>query len=345
MEQVKLSEKERIELIALHRKNMRAKEADKIKAILLLDDNYSHQEVAKILLIDENTITNWKKDFLRSKNIKEWLIDNYVGYQGKLNNEQLKQVEDFVEKSIIQASEQVKQFIKQEYNVDYTVQGTVNLLHNIDYVYKYTRNIPSKYNPEKQEQFKAFYELLENSIPDNQVILFTDASHPQHNTEPTRVWVKKGEEKIIKSNTGRNRVNINGMYNPLNQDFIYTTPDTVNAEKMIELFKDVEKHYEDKEVIHIIADNARYIKNKDIYKYLDNSRINLIFLPPYSPNLSLIERIWKFLRKKIIRTIYYESFNVFKKSILDFLDNINQCKDELKKFVGSKLHLLPAYSV
>lgn len=345
MEQVKLSEKERIELIALHKKNMRAKEADKIKAILLLDKGYSHQETSEILLIDENTITNWKKDFLRSKNSNEWLKDNYFGYQGKLNKEQLKQVEDFLENSIIQASEQVKRFIKQEYNVDYTVQGTVNLLHNIDYVYKYTRNIPSKYNPEKQEQFKAFYELLENSIPHNQVILFTDASHPQHNTEPTRVWVKKGEEKIIKSNTGRNRVNINGMYNPLNQDFIYTTPDTVNAEKMIELFKDVENHYQDKEVIHVIADNARYIKNKDIDKYLDNSRINLIFLPPYSPNLSLIERIWKFLRKKIIRTIYYESFNVFKKSILDFLDNINQCKDELKKFVGSKLHLLPAYSV
>lgn len=345
MEQVKLAKKERIELIALHKKNMRAKEADKIKAILLLDDNYSQQEIAKILLIDENTITNWKKDFLSSKNISEWLKDNYFGYQGKLNKEQLKQVEDFVENSIIQASEQVKQFIKQKFDVDYTVQGTVNLLHNIDYVYKYTRNIPSKYNPEKQEHFKAFYELLENSIPDNQVILFTDASHPQHNTEPTRVWIKKGEEKVIKSNTGRSRININGMYNPLTQDFIYTTPDTVNAEKMIELFQKAEKHYADKEVIHVIADNARYIKNKDIDKYLDDSKINLIFLPPYSPNLSLIERIWKFLRKKIIRTIYYESFNLFKKSILDFFDNINQHKDELKQFVGSKLYLLPTYSV
>lgn len=344
MEHLKLAEKERIELIALHKKNMRAKEADKIKAILLLDDNYSQQEIAKILLIDENTITNWKKDFLSSKNINEWLKDNYFGYQGKLNKEQLKQVEDFVENSIIQASEQVKQFIKREFKVDYTVQGTVNMLHNIDYVYKYTRNIPSKYNSEKQEDFKDFYELLEKDLPKNQVILFTDASHPQHNTEPTKVWVKKGTEKIIKSNTGRNRVNINGMYNPLTQDFIYTTPDTVNAEKMIELFKKTENYYQDKKIIHVIADNARYIKNKDVDKYLDNSKINLIFLPPYSPNLSLIERIWKFLRKKIIRTIYYESFKLFKERILDFFDNINQYKEDLKKFVGSKLHLLPVYS-
>lgn len=210
MEQVKLSKKERIELITLHKKNKRAKEADKIKAMLLLDDNYSHQEVAKILLIDENTITNWKKDFLKTNNINDWLTNNYTGYQGKLNKEQLMQVEDFIENSIIQASEQVKQFIKQEFDVDYTVQGAVNLLHNIDYVYKYTRNIPSKYNSEKQEDFKDFYELLEKDLPKNQVILFTDASHPQHNTEPTKVWVKKGTEKIIKSNTGRNRVNIKG---------------------------------------------------------------------------------------------------------------------------------------
>ena len=181
-------------------------------------------------------------------------------------------------------------------------------------------------------------------MPDNQAILFTDACHPQHNTEPTRVWVKKGKEKIIKSNTGRNRININGMYNPLNQDFIYTTPDTVNAEKMIELFKKTEKQYPDKDVIHVIADNARYIKNKDINNYLNDSKINLIFLPPYSPNLSLIERVWRFLRKKIIKTIYYESFSIFRTEILSFLDNINQCRQELSKFIGTKLHLLPAYS-
>jgi transposase len=344
MGQIKLTEKERINLIATHKKNMRAKEADKIKAVLLLDKGYSHQETAEILLIDENTITNWKQDFLNSNDINKWLKDNYFGYQGKLNKEQLNQIENFVENSIIQASEQVRQYIKDQFNLTYTVQGTVNLLHNLKFVYKNTKNIPSKYNPENQERFKDFYELLEKDLPDNQAILFTDACHPQHNTEPTRVWVKKGEEKVIKSNTGRNRININGMYNPLEQDFIYTTPDTVNAEKMIELFKKTEEQYPDKEVIHVIADNARYIKNKDINNYLNDSKINLIFLPPYSPNLSLIERLWRFLRKKIIRTIYYESFSLFKTEILSFLDNINQCKKELSKFVGTKLHLLPAYS-
>ena len=343
MEKIKLSEKERISLIATHQKNMRSKEADKIKAILLLDKGYPQNEVAEILLIDENTITNWKQDFLKSNDVHKWLKDSYFGYQGKLNKEQLNQVEIFVENSIIQASEQVKQYIKDQFDLNYTIQGTVNLLHKLKFVYKSTKNIPSKYNPENQEKFKEFYELLEKDLPNNQAILFTDACHPQHNTEPTRVWVKKGQEKVIKSNTGRNRININGIYNPLNQDFIYTTPDTVNAEKMIELFQKTEKQYPDKEIIHVIADNARYIKNKDINNYLNNSKINLIFLPPYSPNLNLIERLWRFLRKKIIRTTYYESFSLFKTEVLSFLDNINQYKKELGKFVGTKLHLLPAY--
>ena len=72
MEKIKLSEKERINLIATHKKNMRSKEADKIKAILLLDKGYPQNEVAEILLIDENTITNWKQDFLKSNDVCFW---------------------------------------------------------------------------------------------------------------------------------------------------------------------------------------------------------------------------------------------------------------------------------
>lgn len=164
MEKIKLSEKERISLIATHQKNMRSKEADKIKAILLLDKGYPQNEVAEILLIDKNTITNWKQDFLKSNDVHKWLKDSYFGYQGKLNKEQLNQVEIFVENSIIQASEQVKQYIKDQFDLNYTIQGTVNLLHKLKFVYKSTKNIPSKYNPENQEKFKEFYELLEKDL-------------------------------------------------------------------------------------------------------------------------------------------------------------------------------------
>lgn len=341
MERVKLTDRERSILRGLHKKNMRAKEADKIKAILLLDQEYSQKEVAKILLIDENTVRNWKEDFLAKNDFNNWLKDNYTGYQGKLSIEEKTEIEKFVENSIIPNSEAVQAFIKDKFGKEYSVSGIVNLLHNLEFVYKETRHIPSKADEKVQEIFKEAYEVFEKSLPENEVILFGDATHPQHNTRPTRVWVKKGQEKLIKSNSGKKRLNLNGLYNPHEQDLIFSEDEKVNSETTIELFKRAEDKYKDKKIIHIFVDNASYFKSEEIQKYLFNSRkIKLRYLPTYSPNLNLIERLWKFLRKKIINLTYYEKFNYYKEAVLNFLENLHQYRDEVRQFVGTKLHLL-----
>jgi hypothetical protein len=68
-------------------------------------------------------------------------------------------------------------------------------------------------------------------------------------------------------------------------------------------------------------------------------KIKIIYLPPYSPNLNLIERLWKFMRKKVINTKYCDKFADFRKAIKDFFDNIDGYADELSKFIGTKFHL------
>jgi hypothetical protein len=207
-------------------------------------------------------------------------------------------------------------------------------------VFKDSKNIPSKLDPIQQAAFKGEYEILEDYLMENEAILFVDGTHPQHNTKPTGVWVLKGKEKIIKSNTGRARLNINGAYNPHKQDLIVREDATIDAQSTIELFKQIETYYPKKKTIYVIADNARYYRNTEVQKYLESSRIKLIFLPPYSPNLNLIERLWRLLYKKIIRTEFYDSFKDFKESVMGFLENLNLHRDEVKKFVGTKLQLL-----
>lgn len=341
MKRLTLTEQERQILKGLHKKNMRAKEADKIKAVLLLDKGYSQKEVSEILLIDENTVRNWKESFWGKKDLDTWLKDNYTGYQGKLNKKEKAEIEQFVESSIIPNSEAVQAFVKDKFNKEYSISGIVNLLHNLKFVYKDTKQVPSKADIEKQKFFKEVYEIFEQCLSENEVILFGDATHPQHNTRPSKVWVKKGQEKIIKSNAGKKRLNISGLYNPHNQDLIFSNDEKVNSESTIELFKRAEKHYKDKKTIYIFVDNASYFKSKEIEEYLFNSmKIRVRYLPSYSPNLNLIERLWKFLRKKVINLTYYEKFNSFKDSVLNFLENIHQYKDELHKFVGTRLQLL-----
>ena len=87
MYQIKLTNEEIDELIILHRccrKDQR--KADRIKAILLLNENYTSQEVAKILLLNDDTITIYKKRFLNRKNCEDWLEDYNIFYEGKLND-------------------------------------------------------------------------------------------------------------------------------------------------------------------------------------------------------------------------------------------------------------------
>ena len=87
-------------------------------------------------------------------------------------------------------------------------------------------------------------------------------------------------------------------------------------------------------------DGAPYYHGEKVLDYLKTSRIEWIKLPAYSPNLNLIERLWKLMRKKAINNVYYEKYKDFKTAILAFLnDESDAFKAELRQFIGFKLHL------
>jgi len=339
---IKLTSDEYDELKRMHKKSRDSRERDKIKAISMLSDGYTATQIAHILFLDEDTVLRWKNQFLKRNNLTDWLKYNFVGYSGKLNAEDESQVKAYVIDHTISDSKQVQQFIKQYFNVAYTESGVIALLHRLGFVYKKTTLIPSKYDAHAQANFKKTYEELEKNLKEDEVILHLDGVHPQHNTTCSQAWILKGETKEIKSNTGRERLNLGGAYNPKTMEAIMLETKTINAEAIIELFKLIEDRYKDKTKIYGILDNARYHRSKLVRDYLKTSRIELIFLPPYSPNLNLIERLWKFMRKKVINNRYYEKFPDFRVAIKTFFDELPCQKDELKAFIGTKLHLLQA---
>lgn len=336
---IALTLEEREELKQLHRQQKDLKAGDRIKAILLLDAGYSRGEVAKILLRDEGTITDWQDSFVNRQSLEDWLKDHRSGYQGRLNDEQMKAVEAFVAAHLILDARQVQAWILERYGIEYGITGVHALLHRLGFRYKEITGYPSKMDPVEQADFEAFYEDLLENLPENTVLLFMDAVHPEHNTRPSKAWIKQGEKKFQPTNSSRKRLNINGVYNPVEQDGVFREEETVNGQATIELFKAVEERYKTASTIHIICDNAPYYYKEEVQNYVQNSRIELIFLPTYSPNLNLIERLWKFLRKEVINTTYYEHFKDFKQAVLGFLENIADYKAELKRFIGLKLHL------
>lgn len=338
---LELTEAERTELVKQHRyQRDDAKAADKIKAILLLADGYSRQEVSRILLRDEDTITRWKETYKARKTLAEWFDEDYTGYAGKLNAEQLLAVEAYVENHIVLSAQAVQQWIQAEYKVSYSVSGIHGLLHRLGFSYKQSKPYPSKMDTEAQALFKQMYEAAVASLKDGVTVLFADAVHPQHNTHSMGMWIKKGQQKWIPSNSGRKHLNINGAYNPQTQEVVIHEDSVVNAQTTIQLLEKIELTYPLANTIYLFVDNAPYYRSQLLGDYVKTSRIELVFFPTYSPNLNLIERLWKFLKRKVIHTHYYETFAEFRHAVLDFFDHIHEYKDELKQAIGTQMRLI-----
>jgi transposase len=311
--------------------------AEYLNIILLKHKGYKQIEIADILNIDENTVCTWIKKFINSQSLPEYLTLNYKAYIGKASFTILGKIDALVEEKSFTDVKPIISQVKSLFNIIYSVSGMSKLLKRLGFSYKEKVALPSKLNLEKQEIFALNYALLESQVTDKIAIYFMDAVHPQHNTHTLKAWLRRGKPSYTLTNNGRNRLNINGLYNPHNQDVIVTYHKTINAQATIETFEILKQQNPTHERLYVISDNAKYYVSRVLKAYLvENPIIKLIHLPSYSPNLNLIERLWKYTRKEIINPHYYEKFEDFSNAIKSFFDNIGQHKQALAQFIGNK---------
>lgn len=343
MQAVKLTSEERSQLVQLGRTIQDAKTAIRIRVILALDAGYEAKEVAQILLLDEDTVTKWKKKYLKGRFFSDWLKQEHQDYPGKLTKDQEIEVEHFVTGGVITDCQKLLDYIRTNFRINYTTNGVTKLLHRLGFVYKQTVIIPAKVDIVKQEGFLRGYVGLKENLNSDEKILFLDGVHPTHNTQKTRCWVKKGVNKQVKTNTGRDRLNIQGALEVTGDNLDLTSGlfKTLDAQTTMEFFDTLQAKYAYLTRIFCIVDNATYYKNIEVKAYLKKKgcRIKLIFLPTYSPNLNFIERLWKYLHQKIIGTKFREKFKQFKEDIEYFLKHISEYPD-LKQFIGTRLRII-----
>jgi len=334
-----LTSLERVELIGMHRMERDKRRADQIKTILHLDEGKSYAEISRLLFLDDETIRRYQERY-RWGGIKAVLDDGRGGSEGNLSFAQEGELKEHLREQTYLTAEEIIESVKQSYGLRYSVSGMHHLLHRLGFVYKKAKGIPGKADRGKQEAFLQVYEELKANKGADDKIYFMDGVHPQHNTLLTYGWILKGEDKEIKCNSGRQRLNLNGVLDVEQQEVIIRSEKSLNGETTIEFFKEIEAKNPQAPVIHIIADNASYYQNIEVKAYLKNSKIHLIPLPPYSPNLNLIERLWKFFKKKVLANTYYESFAEFKSACLDFFDKIDRYRPQLKTLLSENFQLV-----
>ncbi len=323
-----LTKKEEQAIIACHRLQKDKRIADRLKTILHLNDGYRFDEISRLLLLFDNTIRKNYKVYV-AHGLSGLLTYNYVKPLSYLSEIEMQKLDLHLQSKMYTHSKGIRHYIEKTFGVTYTVEGVRALLERLNYVYKKTKHLPGKGDLEKQKAFAKQYRQLKASKAKEDKIYFMDGVHPLHNSMLSNGWIKKGTEKAIKSNTGRDRLNINGACNVENAEVIIHEDVSVNAQSTVQLFDKMQVH-QPKGNINVIADNAKYYRSNLVSEYLKkNERIKLIFLPPYSPNLNLIERLWKFYKKQVLYDKYYETFKEFKLKTKNFFKNIAIHKEEL----------------
>jgi transposase len=338
MERYTLTDKQMEELKRAHRMQREKQYADRIKAVVALSNGRPPSLIAEMLLIDEKTVRNYFDRFCEL-GIPGLLNDNYKGSSPKISDDHIRSLTKHLDDTIYSDSIDIIEYIKSEYGIEYSRSGLIDLLHRLGYSYKKPKHVPGKADAAAQEAFIDEYRRLKASKAENDVILFADATHPQHNSSPSYGWIRTGVDKDVKANCGRQRLNINGVIDIETFEPTVDFYDTINAQSTIDLFKQVEAKYKKADRITIIIDNARYYRNKELDEYISTSRIELLFLPPYSPNLNLIERYWKYFRKKVINNKYYPRFSEFIEACRRFFRERRRYLKDLKTLLTENFHI------
>lgn len=254
--------------------------------------------------LHETTIVRHINDYVEKNKLKS----ENGGSQGYLSLAQSQALCEHLHEHTYRYAYQIANYIEEAFNVFFSIPSLNKWLHQHCFSYKQPKGVPHKFDEEKQAQFIKEYEALKENVGD-EPIYFMDATHPSQATKVTCGWIKKGHDKSIET-TG-SRLNIIGALN-LKEigSAIIRRYDTVNSEFIMDFLADVRTKNNNKIRIHMILDGAAYHRSKVVKEHAELLNIELHYLPPYSPNLNPIERLWKVMNEHARNNVYFATAKV-----------------------------------
>lgn len=309
-----LAPEQRHALRRRHRLEHDGRIKDRIKAVLLKDKGWSHAEIAEALMINEETSRCHLNDYLKKNKLKP----ENGGSEGKLTPTQKDELLLHLEATTYAKAKDIAAYIKATYGISYSSQGITDWLHAHGFSYKKPVGRPLKADPVAQAAFIKAYEEFTRHTPDEEPIIFIDAVHPTMATKIAYGWIKKGAEKPIFTTASRSRVNVVGALNLETMDVDVRAYSTVNSSSISQYFGVLRGLYSKAPLIHVICDGAAYHKSRQTKEAAMKYGIKIHYLPPYSPNLNPIERVWRVMNETVRNNQVFTTKTVFEDAILGF---------------------------
>lgn len=311
-----LSEKKKQELELLHRYEGDRRVCDRIKAVLLKSEGWTNKTIAQALRIHEETVRQHLTDWITDEKLKP----ENGGSSSKLTDIQSQDLDVHLAETTYTKVIDICAYVEVTFGVRYTISGMTKWLKQHDFSYKHPKSVPAKADLAKQEEFIEKYLNLVADTPANEPILFIDAAHPTMATKVVCGWIKKGVDKPIAQTASRTRVNIVGAIELATMNVISCRPDYVNAETTVAFFDQIKTAYPNAPKIHIILDQSGYHRSQLVRDAALEKNIELHYLPPYSPNLNSIERLWKVMNEEERDNVFFPSAKMFRDAINKFFD-------------------------
>lgn len=336
----KLSPQDKALFVARVKRTRDVHERNRLCVVLARDEGHSPEVISRILQLDRTSVFEYLREYECAGKTAH---DQKGGSQRKLSEEQLNILMKHLSQVTYLKAKNICAYVMETFGISYSPPGMVHLLRDNGFVYKKPLKVPTRLCPVKQEQFVEAYAKLKDTLKSDEEVYFGDATHPEYQSQAVFGWIKKGVQKTLQTTAKQERLHFLGAVRLEGMNVVTSEFDTIGSAETINFFQKLEAQSQASK-IYLILDNARSNRNKEVEKYLKTSRIEVIYLPPYSPNLNPIERLWKLMRETTTYNKYYERFEVFASAVRKFFEEILNFREKLIERITDnfqKIHLDP----
>jgi transposase len=323
----------------------------RLTAVLAIASGKTRDEVAALLGVSLSQLGEWLRVF-RNDGLEALCEVHNKGDPGNLNPTQINQLKEHVSTGCFRNSDQIRHWVEVTFGVPYSSTGIKDLLKRIGVSYHKVTGFLWKADPDKQRAFvkrvaRHKREARGPGAPRTRRY-YVDACHPVWGLDLVYCcWLVVGQRFLVGMGSGRKRLNILGAYCPDDHEYIdyRLTRDNINGEQFVNFLRLLRSMHPEAERFILYVDGARYYDSPVVKGWLRrHPEFHLSQLPAYSPNVNLIERMWKFLRAKALSR-WHQTFEDMQAAVSAVLDHLDGHRAELRTLMTETFHILDKQAI
>jgi transposase len=318
----------------------------RLTAVLAVAAGKTREDVAEVLGVSLSQLGEWLRVY-RQDGLDGLCEIRNKGDPGKLTPPQVEQFKTKVSTGCFRNSDQIRHWVESAFGVRYSSSGVKDLLKRIGVTYHKVSGFLWKADPDEQHAFvrRVARHQREAEQPGAARTrrYYVDACHPVWGLDLVFCcWLLRGQRLLVGMGSGRKRLNILGGYCPDDHEYVdyRLTRDNINGEQFINFMRVLRSLHPDTEKFILYVDGARYYGSPVVKAWLKrHPEFHLSRIPAYSPNVNLIERLWKFLRAKALAR-WHKTFEDMQGAVSAVLDHLGDYRGDLRVLMAERFHII-----